>query len=141
MIGYVGAVAGGMVLGVILDRIALSLASNRKLEKEKILEECFGKPMSTGAFTLSEARDWIQAREALLQNGGKAAILKVNSETLRGIGKDLDVGNSLKNYLLIAVVDGASKSMVDSVLIKYEALDEALEEALKKGNGVLVVEG
>lgn len=141
MIKYVGIMVGGIAIGIILDRIAVAVMENRRLEKEKILERCFGEPMYTNTFSMGEVRDWIKARESLLQNGAKAVVLKANSETLHRIGKDLDIGNSLKNNIVIAIVDEISKDISESVLIKYETLDEKLEEALSRGNGVLVVEG
>ena len=140
MIKYVGIIIGGIAVGIILDRIAIAIKENQKLKKEKILESCFGEPMYTNTFSMSEVRDWIKARESLLQNGAKAIVLKANSETLHRIGKDLDIGNNLKNNIVIAIVDEASKNISDSVLIKYETLDAKLEETLRKGNGVLVVE-
>lgn len=140
MVKYVGVMVGGIALGIILDRIIVTIIENKKLEKEKILERCFGEPMCTSVFSMNEVKDWIKARESLLQNGAKAIVLKANSETLKRIGKDLDIGNNLKNNMVIAIVDEAGKSISDSVLIKYETLDVKLEEALSKGNGVLVVE-
>ncbi len=141
MIKYVGIMVGGIAVGIILDRIVVAVMENQKLEKEKILERCFGEPMYASTFSMSEVRDWIKARESLLQNGAKAIVLKANSETLRRIGKDLDIGNKLKKNIVIAIVDKASKNISDSALIKYETLDTKLEEALDNGNGVLVVEG
>lgn len=141
MIKYVGLMMGGIALGVIIDRMLIAVAENKKVEKEKILESCFGEPMYTSSFSLNEVRDWIKIREDKLQNGAKAIILKANSETLRKIGKDLDIGNGIENNLVIAIVDENSKSISDSVLVRYESLDEKLEQALNNGNGVLVVEG
>lgn len=140
MVKYIGIMVGGIALGIILDRIIVTVMENKKIEKEKILEKCFGEPMYTSTFSMSEVRDWIKARESLLQDGAKAIVLKANSETLRRIGKDLDIGNNLKNNIVIAIVDEAGKNISDSVLIKYETLDGKLEEALSYGNGVLVVE-
>lgn len=140
MIKYVGVMVGGIALGIILDRIIIAVMENKRLERERILEKCFGEPMYTSLFSMSEVRDWIKSRESLLQNGAKAVVLKANAETLRGIGKELDIGNNIKNNIVIAIVDEISKSISDSVLIKYETLDAKLEEALSKGNGVLVVE-
>ncbi|MCM1251673.1 MAG: hypothetical protein NC321_02545 [Clostridium sp.] len=139
MIKYVGIMVGGVALGIIMDRIIIAVMENQKLEKEKILEKCFGEPMYASSFSMSEVRDWIKSREALLQDGGKAIVLKANSETLKRIGKNLDIGNNLKNNIVIAIVDEAGKNISASVLIKYETLDAKLDEALSKGNGVLVV--
>lgn len=140
MMKYVGLMVGGIALGILLDRIVIVVEKNRKIEKEKILEKCFGEPMYTNSFSMSEVRDWIKSRETMLQSGAKAIVLKANTETLRRIGKDLDIGNNLKNNIVIAIVDEINKNITDSVLIKYEVLDVKLEEALNKGNGVLVVE-
>lgn len=52
--------------------------------------------MYTSLFSMAEVRDWIKSRETLLQDGAKAIVLQANSETLKGIGKDLDIGNNLK---------------------------------------------
>ena len=135
MIKYVGIMVGGIALGIVLDRIIIAI-----MEKEKILEKCFGEPMYTSLFSMDEVRGWIKSRENLLQNGTKAVVLKANSETLRGIGKELNIGNNLKNNIVIAIVDEANKQISDSVLIKYEMLDMKLDAALSKGNGILVVE-
>lgn len=140
MMKYVGLMVGGIALGILLDRMVIAAAENRKKEKEKILEKCFGEPMYTNSFSMSEVRDWIKSRETMLQNGAKAIVLKANSETLRRIGKELDIGNNLKNNIVIAIVDEINNNITDSVLIKYQVLDEKLEETLNKGNGVLVVE-
>lgn len=140
MIKYVGIMVGGIAIGIILDKMIIAVMENKKLEREKILEKCFGEPMYTSLFSMAEVRDWIKSRETLLQDGAKAIVLQANSETLKRIGKDLDIGNNLKNNLVIAIVDESCKNISDSVLIKYETLDARLDEALSKGNGVLVVE-
>ena len=140
MIKYVGIMVGGIAIGIILDKMIIAVMENKKLEREKILEKCFGEPMYTSLFSMAEVRDWIKSRETLLQDGAKAIVLQANSETLKGIGKDLDIGNNLKNNLVIAIVDESCKNISDSVLIKYETLDARLDEALSKGNGVIVVE-
>lgn len=43
-------------------------------------------------------------------------------------------------YIVIAIVDDVTHNIEDSVLIKYEKLDQALENSLAKGDGVFVVE-
>ena len=69
MIKYVGIMVGGIALGIVLDRIIIAIMENKKLEKEKILEKCFGEPMYTSLFSMDEVRGWIKSRENLLQNG------------------------------------------------------------------------
>lgn len=137
---FVGGIAVGIAAGIIIDRILASISEKRKVDQDKILENCFGEPMYASSFSMGEVRDWIKSREEMLKNGAKAIVLKANSETLQRIGKDLAIGKDLKNNIVIAIVDETNKNITDSVLIKYETLDEKLEEALDKGNGVLVVE-
>jgi hypothetical protein len=90
---------------------------------------------------MEEVRDWIKAREESLKNGAKAVVLKVNKDTLKQIGKDLDIKDGDKKNLVLAIIDKDSKDITESLLVKYETLDKKLEDALAKGNGVLVVEG
>lgn len=134
VISSLGAVA------VILYKIITIVKNKTNLKKEKIIENCFGEPMYTNIFSISEAREWIKSRESLLKNGEKATIVKVNHETLRSLGQDLDIGNSVDNYIVIAIINQETNEISDSVLIKYESLDSKLEKVLQKGNGVLVVE-
>ena len=47
----------------------------------------------------------------------------------------------MDNYLAIAVINSTTKEMEDSILVKYDELDERLEELLAKGDGTLVVGG
>ncbi len=140
MMKYVGIMIGGIALGIIADRIILAIEDKQKTDREKILEKCFGEPMYTSVFSINEVRDWIQTREDSLKNGAKAIVLKANAETLKRIGEDLDIGTGVKNNIVIAIVDGKTSNIVDSALIKYESLDPSLENALSKGNGILVVE-
>ena len=141
MMKYVLAgVVGGIVVGVLVDRIVLQLQENKRIERTKILEKCFGAPMYTSVFSMNEARDWIKVREEKLKSGAKAVILKATAETLQNIGKDLDIGTGIENNIVLAIVNQTTKDIEDSVLIRYETLDNALESALEKGKGILVVE-
>ena len=108
MIKYVGIMVGGIAIGIILDKMIIAVMENKKLEREKILEKCFGEPMYTSLFSMAEVRDWIKSRETLLQDGAKAIVLQANSETLKGIGKDLDIGNNLKNNLQVGCIQSGS---------------------------------
>ena len=47
---------------------------------------------------------------------------------------------SVENYLVLVIMTG-NKEITDSLLVKYEKLDQELENALAKGNGILVVKG
>ena len=139
MVGYAVTFVGGVVLGIVIDKMIIDMKKNKNADPEKILEECFGDPMHSNKFSLIEARDWIKSREDKIKNGANAVILKINSETLKAYGKDLNISKDVGNYILLAVVDKQSNEFIESALVKYDSLEEKLEQALSKGNGILVV--
>ena len=65
--------------------------------------------------------------------------LLITYTNLSKIGKDIEVWED-NNNIVIAIVDDVTHNIEDSVLIKYEKLDQALENSLAKGDGVFVVE-
>ena len=135
-----GGIAVGAAVGGIVHKMIVQAEKNKKSERAKLLENCFGEPMYTNTLSMTEVKDWIKAREEKIKSGSKAVVMKVNETTLRNIGKDLDIGDGVDNNIVIAIVNSATKEIDDSTLIKYEKLDSNLESALSKGNGVLVVE-
>ncbi len=137
---YILTFAGGAATGVIIYKIIIGVNNNKNKDKSKILEECFGKPMWATNFTIDEAKEWITVRKQHLENGAKAVIMKINDNTLKSLGKELNIGFELENMMIVAIVNTQSSYIIDSVLIKYETLDQNLEKTLAKGNGVLVVE-
>lgn len=141
MYKYVLSVAGGIALGIIIEKLIVQMKENQRIERSKILESCFGEPMYTNSFSMEEVKEWIKGREDKLKAGAKAVVLKANKNTLKEIGKTLDIGEGLDKNIIIAIVDESNQSIEESILIKYERLDDILENALAKGDGVLVVEG
>lgn len=135
-----GGIAVGVVIGIAIQKQIEQTEKNKKTERSKILETCFGEPMYTNTLSMTEVRDWIKAREEKLKSGSKAVVMKVNETTLRNIGKELNIGDGVENNVVIAIINSATKEIDDSALVKYEKLDTRLEAALNKGNGVLVVE-
>ena len=136
----IGGVAVGIAAGLIIYKIIEQSKTVRQEDSSKILENCFGSPMYASTFSISEVKDWLKNREDLINNGSKAVILKANAQTLKNIGKDLDIGDGAEKNLIIAITDEVNKAVKDSVLVKYDKLDEKLESALNAGNGILVVE-
>ena len=133
-LGGVGCVA----LGVVFDRIYLHVKSEKTVSRTKVLEECFGAPMYTNILSITEVRDWVNARQDLLTES-KAIVLKVNDETLKNIGKSLNLGSEAENMIIMAIVDESNNEIKESALIKYEHLEDGLEKLL--GNdGLLVIE-
>lgn len=139
---YVLAVSAGVVVGVaigiVIEKNLAKMNASSVLEKSEALRAAFGEPMCTTTFSLGEAKDWIKARQNLLSEGAKAIVLKANSQTMKNLGKTINL-DGVENYLIIAVV-GKANDIQNSVLIKYEKLDNELEKMLAKGNGTLVVE-
>lgn len=139
MMNYVVTFAAGVAAGIILEKALSKMQESTVMGRTEALRACFGEPMCTTTFTFGEAKEWIKAREDALANGFKAIIAKANSSTLKGLGKEMNI-DGVDNYLVMAIV-GKEHDIQDSVLIKYERIDQELEAALEKGNGALVVEG
>lgn len=138
-----GGIVIGAVLGVTLDEV---IRRTKEAEKEEIpmkkaLEACFGEPMYAETLTLEEIRNWISKRNTPLHNGQKVVIAKATSDNLKTYGLSMDPVDDLEHYLFVVIVDESASmiSPADSLLIKYERLDTALEERLDPGNGVLIV--
>lgn len=140
MVDYVITFAAGAAVGVLLDKfVFVKMQENGIRNRTDALQACFGEPMSATKLTFQEVKEWIHARKDQLVDGAKAAVVKVNESTMKSIGKDLDT-KGVENYIVLVVMTG-DKQIADSLLIKYETLDRELEDALAKGDGILVVKG
>ena len=136
---YVTTLACGVAIGVIIDKVVHYVQVNKKIKYSKVLEDCFGEPMYTNTVTASDIRDWCKAREDSLKTGEKIIVTKAIPEKLKEMGKEIEIGKGIDNYLVIALVD--NKEIKESLLIKYEKIEDSLSEALDKGNGTMVVGG
>lgn len=133
--------AVGIVAGILIAK-AMEQAQNGKIiDKEKLLEDAFGEHITLSTFSLTQAKDWIKAHKDSLDNGAKALVLKITPKALKDLNIDVEISNDMDNYLAIAVVNMATNKMEDSILVKYDELDDKLEELLAKGDGTLVVGG
>lgn len=142
VIGITAAVTVGAVIAGIIIAAALKHAKeNDVIDREKLLEECFGEHIYTESFSASQASAWLQKHKEKMKEGTKALVMKITPSTLSELGVKAEITPDMDNFLAIAVVDAASKKMIDSLLVKYEALDEKLEEMLAKGNGTMVIGG
>ena len=139
MMNYVVTFAAGVAAGIVLEKALSKMQESKVMGRAEALRACFGEPMCTTTFTFAEAKEWIKARESALSGGSKAIVAKVNSNTLKGLGKEMNI-DGVENYLIMAIVS-KDNDIQDSVLIKYERIDQELDTALEKGNGALVVEG
>ena len=138
MVDYVITFATGAAVGVLLDKFVFAkMQENGIRNRTDALRACFGEPMSATTFTLSEVKEWICARKDQLVNDAKAAVVRVDENTMKSLGKDIDT-RGMENYIVLVIMTG-DKQIKDSLLIKYEKLDHELEIALDKGNGILVV--
>ena len=133
-------VIGGAIGAFIVYKLFIMKKETKEERVRKFLEHCFGEAAYAGSFSLSEARDWIKARKTLMEEGAKALVAKARNDTLKMLGRELNLALDAGNYLVIAIVSDAEKKIKDSVLIKYDRLEPQLEDLLAKGNGVLVVE-
>lgn len=140
MVDYVITFAAGAAVGVLLDKfVFIKMQESGIQSRTDALRVCFGEPMSATKFTFQEVKEWIHARKDQLVDGAKAAVVKVNESTMKSIGKNLDT-RGVENYIVLVIMTG-DKQIEDSLLVKYETLDQELEDALAKGNGILVVKG
>lgn len=136
-----GTFAGGAVVGAIADRLAIKWRENEIERRKRLLYGCFGYPMFAGTFTLSEARDWINARGEQLEQGSKAVICKATNDNFKILHQELNIDLDKETYLIVAIVNDNDKDNIkDSLLVRYEKLDSKMENALAKGSGVLIVE-
>ena len=139
----IGGGIGCIILAVLIAKL-IQYAKSQKSQSNKnfdeILEECFGVQTYASVLSITEVRDWINARDDLLTETSKAAVLKVNEKALKTIGKDLDLGDFADNMIVIAIVNENDKEIKASTLIKYGNLDNKLNEMLENGDGVLVIE-
>lgn len=138
MVNYVITLAAGAAAGVLLEKFVFSkMQENGIRNRTDALRACFGEPMSATRFTFQEVKEWIEARKDQLDKDAKAAVVKVDEHTMKSLGKDLDT-RGVENYIVLAIMT-EDKKITDSLLVKYGTLDQELEDALAKGDGVLVV--
>ena len=129
----------GIVIGIIANKALESAKENKVIDKEKLLEESFGEHIYVCRFSLSQAKDWINARRSSIDNGSKALILKLTPKSLKNLCLEAEISDDADNYLVIAIVETISGEVEDTLLVKYDELDEKLEGLLIKGDGSLVV--
>lgn len=137
IVAAVGGVAAGIVGGIFLEKALKKLKEERVLKCSEMLEKNFGEPMYTNKFTLNEAKEWLVARQDKINNGYKGIVMKINKDTFSKLGSSIEIDKDLENYLLLCIFkDG---SFLDTLLVRYISLDEALINALKE-EGAMVVE-
>lgn len=140
MVDYMITFATGITVGVFLDKFVFTKMQENDIQnRADALRACFGEPMSATKFTFLEVKEWIHARKDRLIDDAKAAVVKVDRNTMKSLGKNLDT-RGVENYIVLVIMT-SDKQIADSLLVKYEKLDQELEDALAKGNGILVVRG
>ena|GEM_PF-2526506 len=133
-------IAGGVAAGFLLDRLVIALNMSQKERQQRLLEETFGSIIHASTFEITDVRDWFRTRQEHLAKGNRGLVMKINNETLKSIGKELNIGKSASNMLILAIVNTETNDIIDSSLAKYDRIDDALENALSKGRGAMVVE-
>lgn len=134
-------VFGSVLLCAFMYWLVTKINEDENENQEEILKSCFGEPLHTDEFTLFQAKKWLGARKSLLDSGSKAIITKVNTDTMAEYCKEFKINVTIDNYLVVAVMDVHNHEIEDSLLVKYNSLEEKLEKLLEKGNGTLVVGG
>lgn len=125
-----------------------TIRNRKKRQIEKFLKINFGEPMYSANFSIQEVQSWINKHKEAIKNGNVAVVFKVNNYTLGDVRLANGFDFSLAKYLVIAITNNSElnnlqekNSIIDSLLVKYSRIDIALEKALSKGNGVLIVKG
>lgn len=132
----------GLILGVVvcIAVIAWRKHSRKGKKSEEVLKRNFGEPSVVTTFTYNEALDWIIQHDDLMKNGHEAVIFKVNNQTLKMVNRKFNVDFGVEKYLVVGIRKKKELSISDSVLVKYDRLDERLENELAPGKGFLVIE-
>lgn len=135
-------VACGVVLGIALDEGIRHMKTEREIQSKKVLETCLGEPMCTDTLTLEQIRDWVKEREKPLKEGHKVIVAKATSNKLKTLGLNMNLGDDSDHYMIVAVINTSKPehTVTESLLIKYEKLDDMLQNCLNPGDGILVVE-
>ena len=124
---------------------AAELLKDHPEEKQRImLEANFGECVYADNFSFRETVSWIKKRGDLLKGGAKAMVFKIDDEQFISMfGKHSKVQLMGDTYLAITIigdnVDDEAPKSENNLLVKYETLDEKLENVL--ANGEWVVEG
>ena len=142
--GIVVVTVGVVTLGVVTYFVIKNLKNtSSNLTVEETLEACFGEPMQTSLFTIDMAKRWLKNRADKLKENSKALIMKATYSNLLSIGidKQFKEDYSNVNYLIIALVDTENESVVDSVLVRYDELEDNLEKLLEQGDGTVIITG
>ena len=135
-------IMGAVAVGVGLSATYKALIADQRAEdisateRVKILKGTFGEPVYTGTFTLNEAVTWLKSH---LHDGCNGVIFRTDCAELKSYAPNLNMGKDVGNYLVMAIVDKASKAMRDCVLVKFDVLDSGLEDELGD-EGMLVIE-
>lgn len=128
----------GTATGVALEKFVFARMREEGIKsRTDALRICFGEPMFATTFTFAEVKEWIKARKDQLVDDTAIAVVKIDESTMKSLGKDLDT-RGIENYLVLVVLT-KDKQITESLLVKYERLDQDLDNTLAKGNGVLVV--
>ena len=127
-----------------LDKAAELLKDHLEEKQRILLEANFGECVYADNFSFRETVSWIKKRGDLLKGGAKAMVFKIDDEQFISMfGKHSKVQLMGDTYLAITIigdnVDDEAPKSENNLLVKYETLDEKLENVL--ANGEWVVEG
>ena len=126
----------GVVGGIFLEKLLRKFKDTRILKCSELLEKNFGSPIYSNNFTIKEVTEWFEVRKDKIDNDYKGIVMKINKETFDKMAIDLKIEKDLNKYLLLGIFKEGSFS--DTLLVKYEFLENKLNDALKEG--IMVIE-
>ncbi len=113
---------------------------------ELLLNKWFGPTARATQYTFDEVTEWVAAYESLLKKGYKALIFKANNKVLANLTRGTGVNFGSEKFLVLILVSadwtsgsGSFKKIYRSSLVKYDTLDQRLEDELSENDGVMKI--
>ena len=134
--------AGGVIIGIIADRLISHFINKKNNMYEETLIKTFGDISYISVFSAKDLYDWSASRKDQLEKGFKIVALMANAKSLEKINVKFDKNGTSRNTIIMAVVDlnNEDKPVVDSLLVRFGSLDDKISNEFKKGDGIIVVE-
>lgn len=127
----------GVIIGVFLEKF--KMAGNKKIQSEKILIDTFGDSMYISRFSFDDLKKWIDGHKDDITKDDKVALIRPKKNLFEKLGKSIEISDDVDQYLLLAVIS-SNDSFKEHLLIKFDYLEDSVEEKLNLGDGILIVE-
>lgn len=139
---YILAATGGICAGILIDRAITYMIEKKKIKYEDILIKCFGEPMYMNVVSFNDLGDWANNRQDKMNETTKILVTKTTSQYFKDLQSQYNISGQADSFLLLALIDTSKQedSVIESLLIKYNSIEESLNEKLSSSDGTLVIE-